>query len=42
MDDLNLMGDCDTCGDVYELSSRLGRCGDCGDCHKHCEHEGEN
>ena len=37
-------GECDKCGDSYELSSRDERCGDCGncgDCCTHKEREGE-
>lgn len=32
------LGQCDTCGGAYELSSRDGRCGDCGECSAHCLH----
>ena len=32
-------GECDKCGDSYELSSRDGRCGDCGDCGDCCTHK---
>jgi hypothetical protein len=31
------VGECDLCGDEYELASRDGRCGDCGNCAKCCE-----
>lgn len=34
-----LFGDCDECGQEYEVSSREGRCGDCGHCSQHCTHE---
>jgi PHP family Zn ribbon phosphoesterase len=37
-------GECDKCGDSYELSSkdeRCGDCGNCGDCCTHKEREGE-
>ena len=30
-------GECDTCGNEYELASRDGRCGDCGNCADCCE-----
>jgi hypothetical protein len=32
------LGECDACGEQYELASRFGRCGDCGNCSHHCEH----
>ena len=32
-------GECDECGDPYELSSRDGRCGDCGNCGDCCTHK---
>jgi hypothetical protein len=32
----DVTGECDTCGDAYDVSSREGRCGDCGECSKHC------
>lgn len=31
------VGECDLCGDRYELASRDGRCGDCGNCADCCE-----
>lgn len=31
-------GECDTCGQSYDVSSRDGRCGDCGNCAEHCDH----
>lgn len=30
------LGECDTCGNEYELASRDGRCGDCGNCATCC------
>jgi hypothetical protein len=36
--DPDLLGECDTCGETYDVSSRDGRCGDCGECKNHCEH----
>jgi hypothetical protein len=33
------MGECDKCGNDYELSSRDGRCGDCGNCSGCCAHK---
>jgi hypothetical protein len=32
------LGECDACGEQYELASRIGRCGDCGDCGECCKH----
>jgi PHP family Zn ribbon phosphoesterase len=32
-------GECDKCGDSYELSSRDERCGDCGNCGDCCTHK---
>lgn len=32
------IGECDTCGEDYDTSSRDGRCGDCGECAEHCSH----
>ena len=32
------LGECDTCGAFYEVSSREGRCGRCGECADHCPH----
>jgi PHP family Zn ribbon phosphoesterase len=32
-------GECDKCGDSYDLSSRDGRCGDCGNCGDCCTHK---
>ena len=32
------IGECDTCGDDYDTSSRDGRCGECGNCAECCEH----
>jgi len=34
-------GECDSCSDSYELSSRDNRCGDCGNCGTCCTHERE-
>ena len=34
-------GECDSCADSYELSSRDNRCGDCGNCGNCCTHKGE-
>ena len=34
-------GECDSCANSYELSSRDNRCGDCGNCGTCCTHEGE-
>ena len=34
-------GECDSCADSYELSSRDDRCGNCGNCDTCCTHEGE-
>ena len=36
--DPELMGECDTCDEQYDVSSRDGRCGDCGECSTHCTH----
>jgi hypothetical protein len=36
--DTPLFGECDTCGDRYDVSSRENRCGDCGDCGHCCLH----
>lgn len=38
----NECGECDTCGQAYDLSSRFNRCGSCGDCGKCCVHGGSN
>lgn len=38
--DSEYFGKCDSCGDRYELSSRVGRCGDCEDCSLCCVHTG--
>jgi hypothetical protein len=32
-------GNCDNCGEEYEVWSREGRCGDCGDCGECCTHD---
>lgn len=37
-DDPELLGECDTCEQSYDVSSRDGRCGDCGDCSRCCQH----
>lgn len=37
-DDIDLIGECDTCGAWYDVSSRENRCGNCGDCGKCCMH----
>lgn len=37
--DPDLFGECDTCGEGYELSDRTTRCGECGNCSEHCHHE---
>ena len=34
------IGDCNTCGRTYEISSQDGRCGNCGDCLGCCSHPG--
>lgn len=36
--DSDLMGECDSCDEQYDVSSRDGRCGDCGDCGNCCIH----
>ena len=33
-----LLGECDTCGDSYELFDNTSRCGSCGNCGDHCRH----
>jgi hypothetical protein len=32
-------GECDKCGDSYELSNKDERCGDCGNCGDCCTHK---
>jgi hypothetical protein len=32
-------GECDTCDEPYDVTSRDNRCGDCGNCGDCCTHE---
>jgi len=34
----DLIGECDKCEAIYDVSSRLGRCGNCGNCGVCCTH----
>ena len=34
-------GECDTCGDTYDIGESSDRCGDCGNCSDCCTHETE-
>lgn len=35
-DDPDLIGNCDICGNPYDIGSRFDHCGDCGCCHLCC------